>query len=329
MKTEYLTKLKQEVTQRFYRDITTGKLNIETPFGNLRNMPFEIIEIENSGIAYNPFATYSESRQAYNYAMSALAGFRQHLQANDVPKLLAGLGVCRPRIAHRYLTPEKNPLEPQRERFKFDPRIIVSPVGILARKYLLKIKSFFGDQFYHTSFKYNIVESSEALRRYSVTPNPNSPGTGTLHVSRSPIILNADKENPQSKISALPLEVLCALLEPATTARMCRISNDTAEYLNFNSPQEHFGELIKSGVKEERTIAKVIIYEWLKVTQGKKSITEDESAEFDACLIDKDDEERAKKQVEETGIFSIINYYYSKQWNFKKFLDGSWERHLI
>lgn len=327
METEYSTRLTQEVTQRFYKDIASGKLNIETPFGNMRSLPIEVIKVEDSGIAYNPFATHDESKQAYNYAMSALGSFKQHLHANDVPRLLVEFGLSRPRITHRYLTKEKNPFEPQRESFKFDPRIIVSPAKILARKYLLSIKSFFGDKFYYTSLKYNLEEPSESLRKHYSIANPNSPGS-TLHVSRYPIILNANKENPQSKISGLPLEVLCTLLEPATTARMCRISNDTAEYLKFDSPEQHFSELIKTGVKEERTVAKAIIHEWLKVANEKKSIPRNESEEFDLYLTDKDDEERARKQVDKTGIFSVIDYYYSRQWKFKEFLNGSWARFL-
>jgi len=318
-------RLNQEVTDIIYADILSNKININTPIGNLRDLPVKVNNLTDKGTVYQPLESNENSRQAYNYAMAALENFTNHLRANRVPECLAALGVKKPRPTHKYLY-DKSPMEPKLNSFMSDQKIIVCPVQKVGRKYEVELNIPQPNGMHHVRFEYNIPQISATQRGYKVKPNQDNPDAGKLEALRTPVLFSADPENKLGRIAGLSLEVMCSLLEPVTTARIIRKYNDTVDS-RFNGPKEYIDFLFRSGVKEERTLAKAIVQDWLKAGYKDKEQL-DLSLGFDSGWTSKKEVEKAHEHIDEVGILDTVSYYYSTKWNFKSFLDGSFKNLL-
>ncbi|MFA5258621.1 MAG: hypothetical protein WC402_00965 [Candidatus Pacearchaeota archaeon] len=327
MDNAYQNRLEQEVTEIIYADILRGKININTPIGNLKDLPVQVKNLTDKGIVYQPFETEDNSRQSYNYAVSALENFTNHLRANRVTECLAALGVKKPRPTHKYLY-DKSPMEPKLNSFMSDQKIIVCPVQKVGRKYDIELDIPQSNGMHHVRFEYNLPQISATVRGYEVKPNQDNPDAGTLEAVRTPALFSGNSENELGKIAGLSLEVMCSLLEPATTARIIRKYNDTVDS-RFNGPQEYIDFLFRSGIKEERTLAKAIVQDWLKAGYGDKEHQMDLSLGFDSGWTSKKEVEKSHEQIDEAGVLDTISYYYSNKWNFEKFLDGSFKDLLV
>ena len=71
-----LDRLKEEIAKIIYSDILSGKLDINTPIGNLKSLSLKVNSVTDLGRVYQPFKTYEQSRQAYNYAMAGFESFK-------------------------------------------------------------------------------------------------------------------------------------------------------------------------------------------------------------------------------------------------------------
>ena len=316
-------RLKQEITGIVYGDILSGKIDINTPVGNLRTIPLEVNSISDLGMVYQPFKTDMESKEAYDQVMPCFKSFKDHLNANSVPEFLDSVGVKKPKISHGYLYNE-SPLEPKLNSFMLDQRIVVFPVEKVGRKYGIKLNIAHFDGIHQIGFEYNIQKISATARGYVVKPHQDNSDTGILNALRTPILFSAGKENELGKTAGLSLEFMCTLLEPATTARIIRKYNDTVDS-RFKSKQEYIDFLFSLGIKEERTIAKAIVQDWLNLHYENQEPKPNLSSEFDNGFTNLEEVEKAHEHIDEVGILDLVNYYYSTKWNFNNFLNGEFK----
>jgi hypothetical protein len=283
--------------------------------GSFRNLPKNATEIKRVELEISdpmvqvvPFGNEEEARRCYEEVMEDVLEFNSKLSSRiDFPIF------PKPCFQFQYITGTQGAFLPKLDSLLEDNRIFMRPVAKIEKKYDYKGKIIFDTGESDAKGEFSHEDCTHCQRIYSISFPEGSPLVG-FH--RTPLVFSPDFPTEIDVVAGLQYLVLAHRLESATSIRIVK----SLVSLNKIPTYEETRNFAENGNLEERIVSKAIIRR--KLSKETDFRLEDVLKWNPDPSYDSKIDYNALAQVSRLGILGTIQFYLSKKWSLKEFLNG-------
>ncbi len=344
----------QEIASRVEYELEQGLLKVPRPNGYSGRGVFNVSSVREIGPYFEFFDSDlegldKEARHSIEYAVEGFNCFQRHLFGDDLEDLLLEDPSTIPKLVFQVPLKNQDLDVPKLDGFNYDDRVFVKPMKSGGYEYGVEISaSFGGDTQTHNLVKRYPFQFMLGKKRFYSLDDEEG-----LVVFRRPVVLNlcqGENVTRVSRFADLAYKVFLHQLEPVTTLKIDEGIDTLYEQWSKKESSDsqkgkEFSNVCLEALVGEELVAKLTILDWLLNTKNQTRFDNDDIMSWQGINGGLEDEGskdiksyqrfvnlqnrdvlKGLEQVREVGFDEFIDYYSGPDWDFKKFLDGSWKK---